>query len=342
MRNMSAMDFIERLPKAELHLHVEGTLEPEMMLKFAARNGVRIPYDSEAELRAAYRFQNLQDFLDLYYEGLRVLINDRDFYELTWAYLTRARQEKIRHVEIFFDPQAHTGRGVAFSTVLDGIDQALQDATRELGISARLIMCFLRHLSADDAMATLEAALPYRERIAAVGLDSSERGNPPAKFANVFARARAEGFLAVAHAGEEGPAEYVRQALDELHVARIDHGNHSLDDDALVRRLARTGTPLTVCPLSNLKLGVISEMKCHPLREMMARGLVVTVNSDDPAYFGGYVNANYRAVQDALGMNEEELYVLARNSFEASFLSKTDKKALIAELDACTGYRARD
>ena len=342
MRIMSGMDFIERLPKAELHLHVEGTLEPEMMLKIAARNGVRIPYASEAELRAAYRFRSLQDFLDLYYEGLQVLITDRDFYDLTWAYLIKARQEKIRHVEIFFDPQAHTGRGVAFSTVLDGIDQALQDATRELGISARLIMCFLRHLSADDAMATLEAALPYRERIAAVGLDSSERGNPPAKFAKVFACARAEGFLAVAHAGEEGPAEYVRQALDELHVARIDHGNHSLDDDALVRRLARTGTPLTVCPLSNLKLGVISEMKRHPLREMMARGLVVTVNSDDPAYFGGYVNANYRAVQDALGMNEEELYVLARNSFEASFLSKTDKKALIAELDACTGYRARD
>ena len=330
---MSKVAFIEGLPKAELHIHIEGTLEPEMMFEFAARNDVDLPYASEAAVRDAYRFRNLQEFLDLYYAGLRVLLTERDFYQLTWAYLAKVHRQTVLHAEIFFDPQAHTARGVALPTVIDGIYQALQDGTREFGISSKLIMCFLRHLSADEAMATLRLALPYRDRIAAVGLDSTELGNPPAKFREVFSYARARGLLAVAHAGEEGPAEYVWQALDELCVTRIDHGNRSLDDDALVQRLAQSRTPLTVCPLSNLKLGVIRDMKHHPLREMMARGLIVTVNSDDPAYFGGYVNDNYRAVQEALKLSETDLRLLAQNSFEASFLSKSEKEALIAKLE---------
>lgn len=330
---MSNKAFIERLPKAELHVHVEGTLEPTMMLEMATRNGVELPYGSVAEIDAAYRFRSLQDFLDLYYLGMRVLITERDFSELTWSYLARARRQNVLHAEIFFDPQAHTGRGVAFATVINGIQQAFERAERELGISTKLIMCFLRDLSPDDAMATLETALPFRDSIAAVGLDSTELGNPPAKFASVFARARAEGFLAVAHAGEEGPAEYVRQALDELCVVRIDHGNRSLDDEALVRRLARAGTPLTVCPLSNLKLGVVSDMKRHPLREMMARGLTVTVNSDDPAYFGGYMNANYHAVARSLNLSREQVLQLARNGIDACFLSDEDKATLHQELE---------
>jgi adenosine deaminase len=330
---MSESGFIERLPKAELHLHIEGTLEPAMMMDLAERNGVVVPFDSVAALSAAYRFGNLQDFLDLYYLGMRVLITEQDFHDLTWAYLTRARQQNVRHAEIFFDPQAHTRRGVPFATVIDGIHQALRDAETKLGISTRLIMCFLRDLSPDDAMATLTEALPYGDRLAAVGLDSAERGNPPNRFAQVFARARAEGLLAVAHAGEEGPADYVRQALDILRVDRIDHGNRVLEDEALVRRLALTGIPLTVCPLSNLKLGGVRDMASHPLREMMARGLMVTVNSDDPAYFGGYVNENYRSVQSGLGLSDAALCRLARNSFEASFLPQPAKRALIAELD---------
>ena len=338
---MAQTAFIERLPKAELHLHIEGTLEPLMMLAFAERNRVRLPYGSVSEIRDAYRFRNLQDFLDIYYLGTRVLVTERDFRELTWAYLVRARRQKILHTEIFFDPQAHTDRGIPFAVVVNGIHQALVEAKEALGMSARLIMCFLRHLSADAAMATLEAALPFRDHIIAVGLDSSELRNPPNKFTDVFARARAEGFLAVAHAGEEGPAEYVRQALDALQVRRIDHGNRSLDDDAVVRRLVRTGTPLTVCPLSNLKLGVIPDMKRHPLAEMMARGLTVTINSDDPAYFGGYVNENYESVRDALGLSDEVLYRLARNSFEASFLPEPEKAALTAKLDAESGHRPR-
>lgn len=324
--------FIERLPKAELHLHIEGTLEPAMMMALAERNSVLLPFGSVAELSAAYRFRDLQDFLGIYYLGMRVLITEQDFYDLTWAYLVRAQEQNIRHAEIFFDPQAHTRRGIPFTTVVDGIHKALRDGEESLGISSRLIMCFLRDLSPEDAMATLKEALAYGDRIAAVGLDSAERGNPPKRFARVFARARAEGLLAVAHAGEEGPADYVRQALDVLRVERIDHGNRALEDDALVRRLARTETPLTVCPLSNLKLGVVSDMQAHPLREMMARNLKVTVNSDDPAYFGGYLNENYRAVQAALGLSEAALGRLACNAFEASFLPEPKKKALIAEV----------
>jgi len=336
---MAHTAFIERLPKAELHLHIEGTLEPSMMLSFAERNGVRLPYGSVSEIQDAYRFRNLQDFLDIYYLGTRVLVTERDFHELTWAYLVRAREQNVLHAEIFFDPQAHTDRGVPFATVVNGIHQALVEAKDALGISTRLILCFLRHLSAEAAMATLEEALAFRDCIIAVGLDSSEVGNPPDKFTQVFARARAEGFLCVAHAGEEGPAEYVRQALDALLVQRIDHGNRSLDDDALVERLARNRTPLTVCPLSNLKLGVIEDMKDHPLLKMIDRGLMVTINSDDPAYFGGYVNENYQAVVDALGLNDEMLFDLARNSFEASFLSEQEKAELLVKLDAETGFR---
>ncbi len=325
--------FIERLPKAELHLHIEGTLEPAIMKALAERNNVLLPFDTLDDISAAYQFRNLQDFLDIYYLGMKVLNTEEDFYDLTWAYLVRAQEENIRHAEIFFDPQAHTRRGIAFATVIGGINQALRDGEANLGISSRLILCFLRDLSPESAMATLDEALLYGDRIVAVGLDSAERGNPPNKFSQVFARARAEGLLAVAHAGEEGPAEYVRQALDILHVERIDHGNRALDDDGLVQRLARTGTPLTVCPLSNLKLGVVNSLESHPLGEMLSRNLKVTVNSDDPAYFGGYLNENYRAIQTALGLDSASVGQLARNAFEASFLPNAQKRAHIAEVE---------
>lgn len=329
-------DFIETLPKAELHVHIEGTLEPEMMFALAADNGVTLPYASVAALRAAYRFDNLQDFLDLYYQGMDVLRRERDFYALTRAYLERAAADAVRHVEIFFDPQAHTARGIPFATVLDGIHGALRDGGREYGISSRLIACFLRHLDATAAEATLDEVLAHRDRIIGIGLDSTECGNPPGKFAAVFARARAAGLQAVAHAGEEGPAAYVGETLDKLKVARIDHGNRALDDEALVRRLVAARVPLTVCPLSNLKLGLIADMADHPLKTMLNKGLLVTVNSDDPAYFGGYVNANYRAVRAALGLSDDMLATLARNSFTASFLDEADKAAAIAAVDAHT------
>ena len=330
----SIASFIEGLPKAELHLHIEGTLEPELTFALAARNGVSLSYPSVEALRAAYDFGNLQDFLDLYYQGMQVLVTEQDFYELTRAYLERARAQNVLHTEIFFDPQAHGARGVPFARVIEGIHRALADGQRELGISSRLILCFLRHLSQEAAFETLEQALAYKDRIIGVGLDSSELGHPPGKFQEVFRRARDEGFLTVAHAGEEGPADYVSEALDLLGVSRIDHGNRALDDAALVRRLAESRVPLTVCPLSNLKLAVVKDMKAHPLKEMMAKGLLVTVNSDDPAYFGGYVNENYRAVQTALGLTREEITTLARNSFEAAFLAAPEKAALIARLEA--------
>ncbi len=328
-----AATFIERLPKAELHLHIEGTFEPELMFAIARRNRVELPYASVAELRAAYAFENLRGFLDIYYRGMNVLRTERDFYDLTWAYLERARAETVLHAEIFFDPQAHSARGVAFATVIEGLHRALEDGAAKLGISAKLILCFLRDRPAEDAMATLEEALAYKDWVVAVGLDSTELGHPPAGFREVFDRARAEGLLSVAHAGEEGPPEYVREALDLLRVARIDHGNRALEDPALVARLAREGVPLTLCPLSNLKLKVIEELSAHPLKEMLAKGLRVTVNSDDPAYFGGYVNENYRAVQEALGLTDEDLGQIARNSFEAAFLGQAEKQALIARLD---------
>ena len=325
--------FIDGLPKAELHLHIEGTIEPETMFKLAARNGVALPYESVEALRAAYNFQNLQDFLDLYYQGMAVLRTEQDFYDIAWAYLEKARAQGVLHAEIFFDPQGHTGRGVAFETALDGIWRALEDGRARLGCSFRLIACFLRDRSADEAMVTLDTVLRHRDRIVAVGLDSAERGNPPAKFKAVFDRARSEGLLTVAHAGEEGPADYVREALDLLLVARIDHGNHAADDPTLLERLARDATPLTMCPLSNLRLQVVEDLSRHPLRMMMERGLAVTVNSDDPAYFGGYINENYAAVQQALDLSNAALADIARNSFHAAFLPPEQKQAYVRRID---------
>ena len=325
--------FIEGLPKAELHLHIEGTIEPETLFRLAARNGVKLPYDSVDSLRAAYEFTNLQDFLDLYYQGMAVLQTRQDFYDVTWAYLEKARAQSVLHAEIFFDPQGHTSRGVAFETAFEGVWRALEDGRERLGIGSRLIPCFLRDRDADEAMATLDDLLRYRDRIVAVGLDSAERGNPPGKFKEVFDRARSEGLLTVAHAGEEGPADYVREALDLLHVARVDHGNHALDDPALMERLARERVPLTLCPLSNLRLRVIDDIRNHPLRKMLEKGLLVTVNSDDPAYFGGYINENYRAVQQALGLSNDALAELARNSFNAAFLSEEEKRAHARRVD---------
>ena len=327
-------EFVAGLPKAELHLHIEGTLEPELMFALAARNRVKLPYGSVEEVRAAYAFSNLQDFLDIYYAGAGVLMEARDFYDLSAAYLARAHADNVRHVEIFFDPQTHTERGIAFETVIGGIGGALDDARDRLGITSKVIMCFLRHLDQAAAFRTLEAAMPHRRRIAAVGLDSSERGNPPSKFREVFEAARAAGFPAVAHAGEEGPPEYIWEALDVLEVIRIDHGNAALEDERLVAELVRRRVPLTVCPLSNLALGVVEDMKAHPLKRMLELGLMATVNSDDPAYFGGYVNDNYVAAAEALDLSREDLVLLARNSFEASLLEPSAKAALTAELDA--------
>jgi adenosine deaminase len=317
--------FIRGIPKAELHLHIEGTLEPELTFELARKHGVTLRYPSVEALRAAYDFSDLQSFLDLYYAGADVLRDEEDFHALTMAYLRRAHADGVVHVEIFFDPQTHTDRGIAFATVLHGIRRALDDGERELGITHRLILCFLRHLSAEAAMATLEQALPYKEAIVAVGLDSSERGHPPSKFAAVFERARREGFLTVAHAGEEGPPAYIVEALDLLQVARIDHGVRCEEDPALVARLAYTRVPLTVCPLSNVKLRVYQRIEDHNLKRLLDKGLCVTVNSDDPAYFGGYIAANFDAVRAGLGLSREEIRKLAANSIEASFLPAMDK-----------------
>jgi adenosine deaminase len=324
---------ISAVPKAELHLHLEGTLEPELMVALAARNGVALRFGSVDAVRAAYRFANLQAFLDLYYEGMSVLRTEPDFYDLTWAYLTKARRQNVVHAELFFDPQAHTARGVPLATVIGGIRRALVDAEARLGMTSRLILCFLRHLDEADALATLEAALPFRDWLTGVGLDSSETGHPPRKFAAVFARARALGLRAVAHAGEEGPPAYIREALDVLQVERIDHGNRCLEDAALVERLIALQMPLTMCPLSNLKLKVVADMAAHPLPEMLARGLLVTVNADDPAYFGGYINENFDAVAATGRLDAHAVRQLARNSFAASFLDDADKARWIAEVD---------
>ncbi|STZ76574.1 adenosine deaminase [Bergeriella denitrificans] len=324
---MSLTPLIASLPKAELHLHIEGTLEPELMFDIARRNGVTLPYQSVDEIRAAYDFHNLQSFLDIYYAGAAVLLHEQDFYDLTYAYLLRCKADNVVHTEIFFDPQTHTARGVAFETVLNGITRACEDARREWGISSLLIMCFLRHLSEEAAFETLAQALPYKDKIIGVGLDSSEVGHPPAKFARVFEQARAEGFLAVAHAGEEGPPEYVYEALDVLNVARIDHGVRSEEDEALMERLIAEQMPLTVCPLSNLKLKVVGHLNQHNLRRMLQRGVMVTVNSDDPAYFGGYVNQNFIELAAALDLSEAEIRTLCQNSFKASFLSSEEKEA---------------
>jgi adenosine deaminase len=328
---------IEALPKAELHLHIEGTLEPELMFELAKRNRVALPYRTVASLRAAYDFADLQSFLDLYYAGASVLLTERDFFDMTWAYLERARADNVRHAEIFFDPQTHTVRGVPFGVALEGIHAALAEGTRKLGVSSLLIMCFLRHLSEAEAFATVEQVLPYRDRIAGVGLDSSERGHPPAKFARVFARCRDLGWRVVAHAGEEGPPAYITEALDLLKAERIDHGVRCLEDPALVARLVAEGIPLTVCPLSNVKLRVFPSLDRHNLRELLAAGLRVTINSDDPAYFGGYMNENYRAVQRALGLSRTDLRRLAKESFRASFLPEAEKQRHCRAVDELPG-----
>src|SRR6056297_382812 len=324
---------IARLPKVELHLHIEGSLEPELMFALAERNGVELPYSSVEEVRKAYGFSDLQSFLDIYYAGACVLLKEQDFYDLTWAYLLRCEDDEVCHTEIFFDPQTHTDRGVAFETVIEGISRALADGREQLGISSHLILCFLRHLSAEAAMATLEQALPYRDRIIAVGLDSSEKGHPPEKFVEVFDRARAEGFLTVAHAGEEGPPAYIEQALDQLKVKRIDHGVRCTEDPALVRRLQKEQVPLTVCPLSNIKLRVFDRLEEHNLKQLLDDGLCVTVNSDDPAYFGGYIGQNFRETAEALNLDLDDLEKLARNAVTASFLDENGKANLMALID---------
>ncbi len=324
---------VRALPKAELHIHIEGSLEPELMLALARRNAVPLPWESEAAARRAYTFDNLQSFLDVYYAGCRVLLHEQDFYDLTSAYLDRAAAQNVRHAEIFFDPQTHTDRGVSFEAVISGIHRALADGRRRHGISAFLILCFLRHLSAEAALQSLRQALAFKDWIMAVGLDSSEVGHPPAKFRAVFERARAEGLLTVAHAGEEGPPAYIREALDLLHVRRIDHGVRCLEDPDLVDRLVAEQVPLTVCPLSNVKLRVVPTLEAHPLKRMLDRGLRVTVNSDDPAYFGGYVQDNLAASQRALGLSSADLLQLTRNAFQASFLPEADKAAHVAELE---------
>jgi adenosine deaminase len=319
------------LPKAELHLHIEGTLEPELMFELAQRNGVRLPYPDAQAVRRAYSFSNLQSFLDVYYRACSVLIHERDFYELTAGYLARARDQGVRHAEIFFDPQTHTARGVQFETVVRGIGRALAEAS-ERGMTSHLIMCFLRDLSADDAMATLEQALPHRDVIFGVGLDSAEVGHPPGKFRDVFVQAVDAGFRAVAHAGEEGPPEYIWQALDVLGAERIDHGVRCLEDRSLVRRLGADRIPLTVCPFSNVKLRVVDRLEQHPLATMLEHGLCATVNSDDPAYFGGYVGENLAGVASALRLDDAALVQLARNSFEASFLDDATRARHLADL----------
>ncbi len=329
----SAAGYLEGLPKAELHLHIEGTLEPELAFRLASKHGVALPYANVEELRRAYSFSNLQSFLDIYYAGASVLRDADDFHALTTAYLRKAHEQGVVHVEIFFDPQTHTERGIAFPTVLEGINTALREAEAQLGITHRLILCFLRHLSAADAMRTLLQALPYKEAIAGVGLDSSEAGHPPSKFAEVFDRARREGLLAVAHAGEEGPPDYIYEALDLLKVRRIDHGVRSEESPELVDRLVRERIPLTVCPLSNVKLRVFDRIERHNLRRLLERGVCVTINSDDPAYFGGYLLENFLAVERGLGLTQAELTSLARNSFEASFLEPHAKRRWLAAID---------
>ena len=322
------------LPKAELHLHVEGTLEPDLAFAMARRNQVELPYEDKEALRRAYVFEDLQSFLDVYYAACSVLLHERDFYDLTWAYLQRAASQGVRHAEIFFDPQTHTDRGVAFATVVEGITHALEDGRRDLGLTSRLIMCFLRHLDAESAMATLESALPHRDAIIAVGLDSGERGNPPERFRDVFDRARAEGFLAVAHAGEEGPAEYIWQALDLLHARRIDHGVRCTEDDRLVARLKEDQTPLTVCPFSNVKTRVFPDLRHHNFRELFGLGLLVNINSDDPAYFGGYIADNYVGTAETFDLTADQMIQVARNSFAASFLSDEERQPHLDAIDA--------
>jgi adenosine deaminase len=326
--------FVRGLPKAELHMHIEGSLEPELMFELAERNGVTLPFKTVDEIRAAYAFSNLQDFLDIYYQGAGVLLTKADFKDLAMAYFRRLKADGGTHAEIFFDPQTHTDRGVAFDTVVDGLVEGMEAAERELGVSSKLILCFLRHLDEAAAFATLEQAKPHLSKIAGVGLDSSEVGHPPAKFARVMQAARDLGLKIVAHAGEEGPPAYVWEAVDILDVDRIDHGNRALEDDCLTARLVQDGTTLTVCPLSNLKLCGVSDLKEHPLKRMLKLGLKATVNSDDPAYFGGYLLENYLQTAQAIGLTRDELVTLAKNSFTGSFLDEAEKAERVAQVEA--------
>ncbi|MBE8556054.1 MULTISPECIES: adenosine deaminase [Vibrio] len=324
--------FIKNLPKVELHLHIEGTLEPELMFELAKRNNVSIPFENPGQVRDAYQFHNLQSFLDIYYQGANVLIHEQDFYDLTWAYLLKCQQDNVVHTEIFFDPQTHTERGIAFEVIVGGITRALNQAEQELGISSQLIMCFLRHLDEDSAFETLKQALPYKDKIIAVGLDSSEQGNPPEKFKHVFQEAINQGFLTVAHAGEEGPAQNIIDALSLLSIIRIDHGVRCVEDENLMEQLIAKRTPLTVCPLSNTKLKVFDTMQEHNIVELLRRELCVTINSDDPAYFGGYMNDNFLAVANAHMVTKNELAQFSINAIEASFISPHAKEALIAQV----------
>ena len=324
---------IQALPKSELHLHIEGSLEPELMFELAERNNVTLPYKSVEDIRNAYEFNNLQEFLDIYYQGMSVLLTRQDFHDLTYAYLKRVHADKCRHVEIFFDPQGHTERGVAFEDAIEGILSGLEQGEKDFDISYNLILSFLRHLSEEDAFETLAQATPYLERILGVGLDSSELGHPPSKFERVYTKAREMGLKSFAHAGEEGPPEYVYEALDLLKVDRIDHGNRSLEDDALVERLVKEEMFLTVCPLSNLKLCVVNDLKNHPLKTMLNKGLKVTMNSDDPSYFGGYLNDNYLKTAEALDLNQEDIFTLVKNGFDGAYLSETRKDTLMKEFE---------
>ena len=324
--------FIKHLPKVELHLHIEGTLEPELMFQLAKRNNVSIPFDNPNQVRDAYQFHNLQSFLDIYYQGANVLIHEQDFYDLTWAYLLKCQQDNVLHTEIFFDPQTHTERGIAFEVIISGITQALNQAEQELGISSQLIMCFLRHLDEDSAFETLKQALPYKDKIIAVGLDSSEKGNPPEKFKHVFQEAINQGFLTVAHAGEEGPAQNISDALSLLGITRIDHGVRCVEDDDLMEQLIAKRTPLTVCPLSNTKLKVFETMQQHNIVKLLRKGLCVTINSDDPAYFGGYMNDNFLAVANAHPLTKSELAQFSINAIEASFVSPQARQELTAQV----------
>jgi adenosine deaminase len=332
--SMSVLNrFIGAMPKAELHLHIEGTLEPEMMIALAYRNGIRLPYANVEAVRRAFAFGSLQDFLDVYYAGMSVLVTSRDFFDLAFAYLSRMHAQNVRHVEIFFDPQGHTARGVSFDTVLSGLVDALERAKHDFGISSKLIMCFLRHLPEEEAFSTLKDACRCRDHIFAIGLDSSEKGHPPSKFSRVYREARQQGFVAAAHAGEEGPPAYVCEALDDLEVKRIDHGNRALEDPYLVQRLVNDQVPMTVCPLSNQRLQVCPDLTQHPLRRMLKSGLLVSVNSDDPSYFGGYITENFIAIQSALDLERSEIIQLGRNAFKSSFMADAEKQSALDQFD---------
>jgi adenosine deaminase len=333
MNSPDLLKIVQGIPKAELHLHIEGSFEPELMFEIAKRNNIALEYDSIESIKKAYKFNNLQEFLDIYYTGAQVLIHEQDFFDLTWAYLTKVHSQNVVHVEVFFDPQTHTDRGVGFDVVIKGITRALEKANQELNISYKLIMSYLRHLSQEEAFKTLESSLPYKHLIDGVGLDSSEKGNPPSKFINVFKASADHGFKLVAHAGEEGPSEYIWEALDLLKIVRVDHGNRCLDDEALVQRLIEEKMPLTLCPLSNVELKVIQKMEDHPVAKMLDKGILATIHSDDPAYFGGYMNENYYETAKALNLNKDQLMQLAINAFEASWLTREAKDHHISEVE---------